>query len=985
MVDCRPNLRPVSRWRQGWLAAGLLLAVWSGRLPGAELPAPTAEQLERFEKVIRPLLAENCWQCHGAEKQKGGLRLDRGDTLLAGGDTGPAVVPGQADESLLISAVRYDPDGYQMPPRGKLGGEAIAILEQWVNEGAYWPVEVPVAQLVAGQPDIVSARRGHWSLRPIADPEPPAVEDSAWIGTPVDRFILAELEARGLKPAPPAGSLVWLRRVTFDLTGLPPTWDEAREFESHDGPQARAAVVERLLASPHYGERWARHWLDLMRYAETAGHEFDFNLPEAYRYRDYCVRALNADLSYFDFVREHLAGDLIDPPRRDPATGDNESILATASFFLGESKHSPVDLAVDRADRVDNQIDVLSKAFLGLTIACARCHDHKFDPITQRDYYALAGVLRSSHYQQAVISPPEPRKQLREQLAELQQQASRVVGGPGGWILPAPQAADLLPVATFDAASFEGWSAWGEAFGAGPVPATVARLSTAGEAAGCDWSQAGTADSGAVAEPLDGALRSPTFTLERNFLWYRLRGQGTRLRLVLENFQQIREPIYGGLEFSPGGADRWTWHGQNVAMWRGMRGYLEVLDPGPGWVALDGVWMSDSAPPSDGAGEPETRPGLSADTLAQLDPLDQRFRALLAQWQPPRWTMAMFDGTPEDERLHIRGSTQRLGEAVPRRVPEVLGASGPSPGSPSSGRLEWAEMLIDPANPLVSRVMANRIWHHHFGRGIVGTPDDFGAMGEPPTHPALLDYLARRLLRSGGSLKALHRELVLSSTYAMSSQGSGVSRERDADGRLCSRAPLRRLEAEAVRDALLSVSGRLDSTVGGPSVPPYLTEFMQGRGRPEHSGPLDGDGRRTLYLNVRRNFLTPLLLAFDFPQPFSTMGRRSTSNVPAQALVMTNNPLVLDQARIWSERLSRLALSDAERVDRMYLEAFTRHPSAAERETALEFISSQSTPPAGPAGADPAAQSGSAAQPAPDRWTELARVLLSMKEFVYVP
>ncbi|MBL9124345.1 MAG: DUF1549 domain-containing protein, partial [Planctomycetaceae bacterium] len=399
-------------------------------------PSPaTAAAVEDFEKQVRPLLIQHCQRCHGdAAEPKGGLRLLSRADALAGGDTGPALVPGDPDASLLVQAVRYSPDGYQMPPQGKLDESQIAAITRWVAAGAPWPESgAAPAGALAVKPvfDLKARAAEHWAWQPIADVAVPEVRDAHWPRDALDRFVLARLEAAGLTPAPEAERAVLLRRLSYDLIGLPPTPAEIEAFVTDSSPDAYERVVERLLASPHYGERWGRHWLDLVRYAESHGHEFDYDLENAWQYRDYVTRALNADVPYDQFLIEHVAGDLLDSPRRHPSEGFNESIIGTGFFHFGEATHSPVDIRGDEADRLDNQLDVLCKAFLGLTVTCARCHDHKFDAISTKDYYALVGFLRSSRYQQAFLDAPQlnaaPLAQLRELAATHRQASAQVV------------------------------------------------------------------------------------------------------------------------------------------------------------------------------------------------------------------------------------------------------------------------------------------------------------------------------------------------------------------------------------------------------------------------------------------------------------------------------------------------------------------------------------------------------------------------------
>lgn len=1035
--------------------------------------------VEFFEKQVRPILAARCSKCHGAEESKGGLRLDSRASILAGGDTGPAIVPGKTAESLLIDAIRYG-DLYKMPPDSQLPAEEIRTLVQWVERGAPWGTETPEASTPAAKSFDLAARAGHWSFQPLAEGAPPEVARTGWIRTPVDRFILAKLEAASLSPAPAADRRTLLRRVTYDLTGLPPTPAEISAFLNDTSPNAYEKVVNRLLDSPRYGERWARHWLDLVRFAETQGHEFDFEIPNAYRYRDYLIRALNSDLPYNQFVVEHIAGDLLEQPRRHPDDGTNESIVATGWYFFGEAVHSPVDVRADEATRIDNQIDVLSKTFVGLTVSCARCHDHKFDAISTKDYYALAGYLQSSRYQQSSIESP---KFLERELAELRaahDEREQLLAGFLQDEFPARLAAiadtlGALDVATlseesrtrmehplhpwvaltkdadamtpaefsrrrielvaklsaqqqaareqvrpldFDGRGFAAWTRSGEAF-CDTQQVSPTWAFTAGGEPPLEYAVAPLAHSGLLSPKLQGELRSPTFEITGPTLWYRVHGSGGRVRLIIDGFQLIRAPIYGGLEFVPGGTNP-HWQPQDLSKWVGHRAYIELVDDGDGYLALDAVAFADDMPPTMpnrrivamlddssidtpralaaayqttlqqcatlSAADAEARDPealqltdwllrqkefapnelVAARTVltASLAAIDDRQRTIEARIAAPRRTPAILDGTAEHERVFIRGNHKTLGEEVPRRWLEVLGGAEHAPPVSGSGRLDLARQLVSPKHPLAARVIVNRLWHHHFGTGLVRSPDDFGVMGQPPTHPELLDYLALELVTNGWSLKHLHRRMVLSNTYRMASRADAVADAADPLNKLWHRMSVRRLEAESIRDALLFVAGQLDETRYGPGVKPHLTDFMAGRGRPAESGPLDGSGRRSIYLTVRRNFLPPLFLAFDYPTPFTTIGRRGTSNVPAQALALMNNPLVLQQAGAWADRVFADPHADAaSRIGAMYESAFARPPEPDELAAGLEFV-------------------------APGNrlaWADYAHVLMNVKEFIYIP
>jgi hypothetical protein len=960
-------------------------------------PDPSA--VEFFEKQIRPLLAARCFECHGPSKQKGGLRLDSREGVLAGGDTGPAIVPGKPEESLLIEAINYG-DLYQMPPKSRLPAGEVASLTKWVEMGAPWPSGAGGATPPAAPSAFdLKARAKHWSFQPLRAEMPPEVHDRAWPFSPIDAFLLARLEANGLRPAPDAPRATWLRRVTFDLTGLPPSPEEIDAFLSDASPQAHEGVVDRLLNSPRYGERWARHWLDLVRYAETSGHEFDYDIPDAWRYRDHVIRAFNADLPYNQFIVEHLAGDLLDQPRRNPADGTNESVQATGFFFLGEGTHSPVDLLEEQAARIDNQIDVVGKAFLGLTIACARCHDHKFDPISQKDYYALSGYLKSSRHQRAFLDPPGRNGDAIAELRSLRAAIAERLDHPAEAPPPArPERDGAVLFEDFDRPAFNGWSVTGDAFGSGPTQPGEIRIQAGGAAPSASFVRPGVAHSGLISNRLQGVLRSPTFTIEHATIHYLASGKGGRINVVIDGFEKIRDPIYGGLTLAVEAGDVPRWYAQDVSMWRGHRAYIEISDgatvdyrgaqatyfPGDGWIAVDAIWFADAPPPaqSETAGDDRAL-DLNDPDLARL--ID-RYGELEARLQPPRLAPAILDGTPEDDRVHVRGSTRTLGEVVPRRFLEVFSLPSPregeaaagrggqpavaseaAPAPPPSGRLELARRLVDPSNPLVARVLVNRVWKHHFGEGLVKTPDDFGAMGQPPSHPELLDWLARRFIAGGWSIKRLHREIVLSRAYRMQSRIDPASEPLDPDNRLLHRMNVRRLEAEALRDAVLAVSGRLVDALYGPSVPPHLTPFQEGRGRPATSGPLDGDGRRSLYLNVRRNFLSPFLTAFDFPAPATCVGRRNISNVPAQALTLLNDPFLIEQSRIWAKRATANGGEPQAVLAGLYRTAFGREPSETERTAALAFLAARSSPD------DPLAA-----------WAELCHVLFNTKEFLFI-
>ena len=832
------------------------------------LCAQTAPELEFFEKKIRPVFATKCVGCHGpgANPVRAHLRLDSREGVRKGGDTGPAIVPGNAASSLLMKAVSYTDLDLRMPPTGKLSDAEIADLRRWIDMGAPDPRAVSGGLAGPRQLDVERGKR-HWAFRPVVKPAAQPV----------------------LAAGEPAPKRVWLRRVTYDLTGLPPSREEMAAYLADADPEADRRVVERLLASPHYGERWARHWLDLVRFAETNGHEYDNDKLDAWRYRDYVIRAFNQDVPYNQFVREHIAGDLLPDKRLSRDGTFYESPVGTGFYWFGEVLNSAVDSVKSRSDQVDNQIDVMGKTFLGLTVACARCHDHKFDPVPTMDYYSLAGYLHSTAMQEAVIDTPARAREIelaarREPRARVQHPETSLRGN------------DVL-FASFREGLPEGWTVQG-------VP----------EAHG--------------AKEFVGSYTSRKFALKK--LWVHVLLRGTKTDKALRERAPLRVTVvtddHKSEHFFPGGKG-WEWVTVRMTKEIGRICYFEIVDRArDGYLQVDRVVLSDGEQPPPLAAQDES----GAEGTAAAGPVP-----------PSTFAMIAMDEDPGDTKVHIRGSHKNLGEIAPRRFLRVIAGEDQTPVAPGqSGRLALAEWMAGERNPLTARVMVNRIWEHHFGKGLVATPDNFGMTGERPMNPEMLDWLAARFVESGWSVKAMHREIVLSPQYRAAN------------------LPVRRLEAEAIRDALLAVSGSLDSTVYGQSVPPYISRYQDGRGKPR-TGPLDGANRRSLYIQVRRNFLTPMFLAFDYPLPVSTTGARSASTVPSQALMMMNNEFVLLCARRWAGRLEREEPDEGARVRRMFEEAFARPAGAWEVREVAAF----------------ARQWG---------WTEAAHTLFNSAEFIYV-
>lgn len=1131
-----------------WLAIALLMSV------SADAQEKASADIDFFESKIRPILVEHCHSCHSGNSRilRGNLRLDRPGDILKGGDLGPAIVPGKPEESLLIRVLTHRDDDLKMPlDRPKLPEDVIADFETWIAAGAAWPAGEHATEKSEGFDLAARKRELPWIWQTPARTAVPAVRNTEWPRNFVDRFLLNRLEAAELVPAADAAANLWLRRVSFSLTGLPPTPDELDDFLGDTSPTARERVVDRLLASPAFGERWGRHWLDLMRYAESRGHESDFIIPNAYEYRDYVVRALNADLPYDEFVREHVAGDLVRSPRRNPATGGNESIIATGWAFLGEEIHAPVDTRLDETERIDNRIDVLTKTFLGLTVSCARCHDHKFDALSQQDYYALAGFFISSGQRLARFETMEqereialqldvlhadwqPRLQsaLRQTQLELVTRIPQYLSAAAQLLktsgLPMPEAGKTIRAADFSpeitpaietAASTAGlnpgilksWTAalWNAVHDRHDVLHAAARVAvgqpvpreppsessamlglaegtrvvvdfgnvpggfwpTDGVAFGLHAAQAGALQTylapesrpalrtisitsattdpdwrrldlapGVEREPTlykdwkrDGVLlRSPKFELHSGRLHYLVRGSG-RVFASVDSQRLLTGPIHTGLLREWGFNDQWHWVSHDLTQYAGHRVAIE-FSPGNEFDTAVALIVEAETPPAEplSAGrfvaQAATLSGAAdLDSLASL--LQQLFEAAIRSPERPdarrgsleiaRWltrhpeffsgldetwpetvakplaeyrqlrdallnrvpwasrtTPAFLDGNGVDEYLLVRGKHQRTRGLVPRRFLEAVSGPAPITGSEGSGRLHLAHALTDPSNPLLARVLVNRVWHHLFGRGIVASVDNFGVLGARPTHPELLDHLAVVFVSEDNwSIKQLIRRLVLTHAFAQSSDPADAQTEQlDPENLLLHRMNLKRLEGEAIRDAILSVSGRLDRALSGVSIPLHPTQFVEARGLRSERGPLDGDGRRSLYVSARRNFLPMMMTAFDTPTPFTTVGRRSVSNVPGQMLFLMNDPFVHEQAGVWARRALAEATppSSPARVRFLFRAAFSREPTEQELNRCLETLRQS------------AETLGAEASTPLEAWAELCHALLAVKEFLFV-
>jgi cytochrome c553 len=770
-----------------------------------------ADEFDFFESKIRPILIDRCYACHSAkaEKLKGGLRLDTKEGIDRGGDNGPILVRGNPEKSRLIEAVRWGDEDTRMPPKKKLSDEQISDLVAWVKSGAPDP-RVGVAAVPSTQPYDFESARKWWAFQPLNEPIVPRVKAQAWSRTAVDPFILAKMEERGLSPAAPVDKRALLRRATFDLTGLPPTEQEIESFLADESPDSFAKVVDRLLASPAYGEKIARHWLDLVRYADSfdsRGTGGAGDIREAWRYRDWVVNAFNADLPYDQFVARQIAGDLMPPEKGEDFNA--EGLIATGLYAIGNWPGGDADKEKMLTDIVDDQIDVTGRAFLALTLACARCHDHKFDPIPTSDYYALAGIFFSSH----------------------------ILPGPGKKTEGSPVM--QIPIASAQA-------------------------------------------------------------VER-----RKRYEAQRAEL---------EKNLKAAEYAP---------------------ILQSLRP-----ALAVSRVAARIPPL---------LATSWEPLPDPAPIREQLETLEHSAPPPlQFANGIQDGgTPNtpyaaigDAKIHIRGRYDRLGEIVPRRFPKVIAGESQKPIDRGSGRLDLAQWVTSPKNPLTARVMVNRIWQWHFGEGLVRTPSNFGKLGVPPTHPELLDDLAGRFIQSGWSIKAMHRLIMLSATYRQSSVPTSMAMKADPGNLLFTRVSRRRLEAEELRDALLAVTNTLDVKLGGPAVNDLNI------------------ARRTLYVTTIRSDRSNFRTLFDAADPTAIIDHRIDSTVAPQALFLMNHPFLASKAAALAKLVQSQPSDDRARVDWLYRRLYARPATEAEIAIGLKVI--------------------------PQSWEAYCQILLCTNEFAYV-
>ncbi|MBL8851165.1 MAG: PSD1 domain-containing protein [Planctomycetaceae bacterium] len=1073
-----------------------------------------ADDAEFFETRIRPVLVTQCYECHSAASAevKGGLLVDFRDGLLQGGESGPAVVPGQPADSLLLGALRHE--SFEMPPAGKLADDVIADFEQWIQGGAYDPRDSQPSPLEAAEAAwkiVLQERARWWSLQPPVAVAPPDVTDRAWSVEPVDRFVRSALDAAGLDPAPAADGATLARRLAFVLTGLPPTPQQAQSFPvayAADPDGALAAFVEELLASPQFGERMARHWMDVVRYTDTYGYEWDNPAKGSWEYRDYLVRAFNNDVGFDQFLREQVAGDLLPEPRIDAVAGVNESLIGPMFYHLGEHRHgSSLDFNGIHQEMVNNKIDAFSKAFLAMTVACSRCHDHKLDAVSQADYYALAGVFMTPRWTSRVIDAPgtydAPIAELKRLRWEIHAtlrarwQAHVEQGGLNpdvlqAWAAASAAAFDKLPLddvaypmakvhnATDDTIP----QVWGD------LIAQLTAESAAREAANAqkftvltDFAQPGFPDgwvvegdgiahgyindgsplvsldgdslirqvlargyhTHALSSKLPGAVRlPPQEQIPGKFVSLRLNGGEFAGAMVVPQNAFQNEPMSF---FDPAAAASWTEFGDRTPANGVTRVLVDVMTsplhpnfpPRTGlakagdlklpdndlgldkrsWFSLTGIVTYDEtgspqpsldlfaalgqgvAPATTGEAWERVSEWLKgavtrwaaqqptdgdvrvvnwllgqrllpndAAAAPEIKSLVDQYRAVEATVGFPRTVNTLDERhlAAIDYGLNLRGNVDDIGPSIPHGYLEVFARQNQVGAGTGSGRLELAQYLSSRENPQTARVYVNRLWQWVFGTGIVATSSDFGKLGDRPSHPELLDWLAIQFMDEGWSTKSMIRRLVLSRTFRQSGAVTAAGQERDPGDRMLHHYPTRRLEAEAIRDNLLAVSGRLDPCFGGPPIKPVRT--VEDASKRLFSGPVDGNGRRSIYLEMSIMDPPKFLVGFNLPDLKLPAGKRDVTNVPAQALILLNDPFVLQSARTWADQLLQDgSTTPEERIRSMFVKALGRVPDDVELDRWQAAVSELAV--SGDVISDRTA------------WTELAHAMFNTKEFVY--
>ncbi len=914
------------------------------------------DQAEFFEKQVRPILIRNCAGCHSSKTKIAELDLTTAEGFQRGGESGPLVNKENIEESRLLKVIGYQ-EKLKMPPAGKLKEDEIAILAAWVKMEAPWPNGAAAAKdskwtNKTSTREFTEAEKGFWAFQSMSRPMPLKVKSAAWVKTPIDAFILQKIESKNLTPAPAADKHTLLRRATYDLTGLPPTEQEIRDFLADGSPEAFKKVVDRLLASPRYGEKWGRHWLDVARYADSTGNDEDHRYPYAWKYRDYVVEAFNKDMPYDQFVREQIAGDLLPPENSESV--NRRGIVATGFLALGPKAIAQQDKKKMLYDVYDEQVDVTTKAFLGLTVSCARCHNHKFDPILTKDYYSMLGIFASTKsfsdpmafVSQSLYKPLVTKSEYDEYLNKKkahQEQIKRLEYETNSIVERAKQkliSENGLRLADFMVAAREVYQDKMD------LKATVVKHKLSED----------------ILKKWVDYLK-PGKVRQHLIEWQTVKPE--HLSRVSQSYQQR---FFDRLA-------KWSerQNGWRVKYEKALSENKELPDKPEFEAGQDRffheVYFGKEGPFSISQ---DDKTKFSDEDSQRISQLKKELEELKKQVPPePEMACAVEDGEIVKQKVFIRGDYHNEGEDAPKDFPLILAAITKQPSiSKGSGRIELAEWIVQPEHPLTARVMVNRIWGWHFGEGIVRTTDNFGKMGEKPTNPELLDFLARKFVESGWSVKSMHRLIMLSSAYQMSSGPSERIFTADPENRLLTRFNRRRLTVEEMRDGLMLIDGSLDMTMSGTLQAGTGTDGENDDKRlsmnPEKLN------RRTIYLPLRRANLPALLNLFDFGDATTSSSKRQLTNVATQSLFWMNSDFLTDRSKRFVQALlDQKEISEAERVKLAYLRIVNREATDDEVRQSLNYISSYK-------------ENYSKDGLAMNGWQSFCRVLMASNDFIYV-
>ncbi len=981
-----------------------------------------------FEERIRPLLSEQCFSCHGSEKQKGGLRLDSKAAMIKGGEIGSAIIAGNPSASLLIKLVEYEGD-MKMPPKGKLNAKQIADLSSWVKMGAPWPNAAITVEVKDSKSGLGVSGKDHWAFQPLRNQIPPEVKNKNWVRNPIDQFVLHKLELKGLQPARPADKRTLIRRAYFDLLGMPPEPKEVEAFLKDDSSDAFAKLVDKLLASSHYGERWGRHWLDVARYADSNGMDENLAYASAWRYRDWVIQSFNSDMPFDQFIRMQIAGDLLQPNNHD-------GMIATGFLMVGPKMLAEDDPVKMHMDIVDEQLDTISQSFMGLTMGCARCHDHKFDPISTKEYYSLAGILKSTRTMEtySVVAKWQERPLAGSMEVAQEKEHDELVKKAKLEIKKTEDKAfsEVVAKAKMDADSYlkaaQGKIKSSEGLG-------KTRMKAGKPVEGSLLIEAESFARGNVLKDVESYGKGIGVLVNAgslpNFVEYDLNipadgNYSFEIRYAAAESRPVRISLDGKLkgEFAESVSGGWNpdsqkWEAAFLTPLKKGKFIIRIEREGPfphidkfallplpkghaldaqvvstagllpgfvdQWVAYlskggkipEGEAFKQLLQSKDG---PFSRPKnldlfLPASTIAILKPLRDNLAKLEKDKPKLPTAMAVSEDKPQDVKIHIRGNHLTLGTEAPRGFPSWIPiANVPKIDEKTSGRLQFANWITQADNPLTPRVAINRLWTWHFGDGLVRTPDNFGRLGDQPVHQELLDWLAQSFLQQGWSAKAMHKLIMNSATYQMNTDANAQAELIDSENRLFWHRQRQRLDAESFRDSLFVISGSLDRTTGGSLLGLENRKYVTNTG----SRSFDGYNtkKRSVYLPVIRSSGYEPFQAFDFPDPSVTMGRRAVTNIPAQSLLLMNGKLVQDQTRKMAEYLLKESGDPSKKISMAYEVLFSRPPNSSEVQRAIEFLHLYQSA--------ALSEKVSKDESLVLAWQGLCRSLLSTNEFVFV-